>query len=263
MKNKWVTFAALAITFAATSHAASVTSRADVSTDFTGFLCDSGPIATPAGCSFSGFTGSFTLQATASASADASGLHAFASESGVSLISSDFIAQTEAIVDFLDGYHFSYAQPFNASLTITTTGAASGGTSYGFTQIDIGSAVAGDECYFFNSGSCTVNALVDPIVSDLLQIRMFLGAEAIDSGLGDYSALANFADTAFISSISFTDLNGNPLELAFTTDSGFTYPMIQSSPVPEPGTAVLFAVGVIGLVTVRRGSGGRAKQSVV
>ena len=57
-----------------------------------------------------------------------------------------------------------------------------------------------------------------------------------------------FFDTAFISGVSFTDLDGNPLDITYTTDSGFKYGVAA---IPEPETYALILVG-LAFVTGRK-----------
>lgn len=231
-----------------------------------GPVCSSGVVADSlASCSFSGALlpnqGGADLLASGSAYGDASGLHAFASEqTSASFFYPSYSVQTTAQVnlqDWLD--HFTYPDPFYVYETITTDGYTANPDSYGYTQIDIGDQTTFiDECYFFGAGSCTVSGLVIPSLGFGMSIDLF--AEAIIAGAG--SAAANFANTAYVSSLAFTDVNGIPLDLFYTTASGLTYPMSRPiGSVPEPATILLLSVALAGFVFSRYCWGGRATES--
>jgi hypothetical protein len=153
-----------------------------------------------------------------------------------------------------DTLHFLGPHPSVGYITITDTthGASSGGQSHGLTQMDIlnglGTAIGDRECSFNDAGACVLHDLVnfDTGISLHLLLDAFavvqLGGSTVGAG-STGSAVANFLDTSFISAISFTDANGNPLFLSFTSDSDLTYPMPQPvNGIPEPGTLLLGAL---------------------
>jgi hypothetical protein len=258
MDKRWIILGAFAFAWISRAAVAAsvIVSSATIGDNISGPVCSSPLFVGDASCSFTGALGNniftyATLSATARASADAEGLHAFASESGFSEVSS-FSVQTAATVEFHDWFYFSYSQPFQVSLTMTTFGSSTGGTSLGESETTISDGNSfGDDCVFFESGNCTVNGIVNPTVGGF-GLRMLLAAVAGNSGAGAFSGTSDFSDTAFISSIMFTDFNGNRLDLSFTTDSGFSYPMAEAISVPEPATVTLMAISLIGLSLTRR-----------
>jgi hypothetical protein len=150
---------------------------------------------------------------------------------------------TSQLVDFL--------RPLGTlpPLVRTTIRVTTHGAGDGFTQLDVSDAVTtGDECFFHNGGSCTVSILSDPSLG--ISLSLLLDAAAQCAGLlaGGCQGASNFLNTSFISAISFSDVNGNPLHLGFASDSGLAYPMPQI-PVTEPATLLLVAIGV---ATIRR-----------
>jgi hypothetical protein len=141
----------------------------------------------------------------------------------------------------------------NVFITVTTDGSASGIGSAD-TQLDISDGASGaNECVFVDAGQCTAHALMQLSGGFSLNLLLTALARVPQGGAtGSFSGSANFDDTAFISSISFTDMNGDPLLLSFTTQSGLTYPMPQPGGAPEPGTLALLGVGLAGLAAWRR-----------
>jgi hypothetical protein len=220
--------------------------------------CAAGPSAFPVSCTANGEnpTHIVSVGVAASAFGDAAGLHAQASSSMTALVSQGGPISVQATASSVlqDTLHITGAHPSIGYITITDTthGFASGGQSSGLTQMDIlnglGTAIGDRECNFNNAGNCVLHDLVnfDAGISLRLLLDAFAAVQFSGSMVGagtTGSSFANFVDGSFISAISFTDVNGNPLFLSFTADSGLTYPMPQpSNGVPEPGTLLLVAI---------------------
>ncbi len=260
----WISFV-ICIVMSPLGHAAPVFSNiAEIVTDGVfnaGQICNTGSSGSLVTCSVNGYLGPFAnanLNATSTAFGDASGLHATASEGihtlGAPAGSLGVITQAQSSLQ--DFFRFG-GQSGSAyvNMTITTHGASSGGASHGYTQLDlinVGSSTG--ECFFNNAGNCTVHMLFNLATGfrEVMELFALADVEGIN-GAGDFSAFATFSDTAFISSLLFTDLNGNPLNLTYTTDSGLTYPMPQPvNGIPEPSTIVLLGLGIAALGSLQR-----------
>jgi hypothetical protein len=210
---------------------------------------------TSGNCSLSYSDAAYSFLANVSSFGDSSGLHAQASAS-ISSISGGYII-AEGQVRLTDTLNFNVATPFTTtgyvSMTFTTDGSASGGNTpgfipnsppgvgYGLSSLNLNSS---HSCSFYNSGSCTVTLGVD--FYNNLTINAILSANAFPSVLGGSdSEFANFQNTGFISSLQFTDSNGNPLALNYTSSDGLANPMPQAvNGIPEPSS---FALSLVGL----------------
>ena len=239
-------------------------------TSGTALTVECGPLvsstsAVSCGAGAGDFYSTYTGSASASAWGDAYGLHAVASTDLIGLTDArgpvTLIAGAD--VQLQDWLYFpSYAgYTYNVYGYVTMTAATDGLLTPGGnanTQLDLGGSTPGYECYFSGSGSCTADTLVNFTTGFSLYLLLNVGATAeLDpSGVGyaagsSSSASADFSNTSFISGLSFTDVNGNPLSLTYTTASGLTYPMAQRvNGVPEPTTPSLLAIALISILPV-------------
>ena len=220
-------------------------------------------------CTFS-FThyisdGGITGNAIANAAIDAQGIHLFDEDMITRLpgFNPGYIISTHSQVDasWQDRLHAgNYSVPtfgyVNIGLTSEGTSTISGGSSVlgnaatFVANLLIGGGSATNPCHLGGAGSCTARQLVDLSVPFTIDVNATAftqgtilpnpdGTCCITSGGG---GTVRFFDTAFISGVSFTDLNGAPLNIAYTTDSGFQYGV---SPVPEPETYSLLVAGLL------------------
>lgn len=192
----------------------------------------------------------FNVLAYLGSSVDSNGLHAI-TRSEIFATSSDyhkssiFSATSNANASLQDMLHFSAAAPIvgYADLTLSAVGniGLGGSMTSQLTVSDGTSTAEYKSCFFgYGGGSCTVKLLVHFAdgVSVYDGISVFANA-TIGQGYGSAAtSITNFQDTAFISEVQFTDVAGNPLDLTYTTDSGYRYP--QASTVPEPATWLLW-----------------------
>lgn len=224
-------------------------------TDYFGALCVSGGAVQTSSCSYSGEDGLVSIVGSASATSNFTGLHARA-EIEVVLLRDLYVGGyggASARADLYDWIHIGLPGSGFVSLTVHTDGLASG-PGYGFTQLDVGSVVGAGECYFYDSGTCTVHVPIQFNVDFF--ILHTLGAVVPITIGGPAGTMASgqalFGDTSVISSLSFTDESGKPLDLAYTSSAGMIYPS-----VPEPTTLTLLVAGLAGLCLARRRSQAR------
>jgi PEP-CTERM motif-containing protein len=114
-----------------------------------------------------------------------------------------------------------------------------------------GSGVQRSTCQLTNAGICSTTLLVD--------FRSHVTIDATATGTAGAAVVPNpdgtcclfsggvqtinFSDTSFLSDITFTDLNGDPITVAYTTGSGFDYSVAAA--VPEPATWMLLSAGML------------------
>jgi hypothetical protein len=76
------------------------------------------------------------------------------------------------------------------------------------------------------------------------------GVTGSDPDGGTAYGVADVTNTAFVSALSFTDASGNPINVNYTSASGFVYAM---APVPEPTSYALLLCGLVVIsVTAKR-----------
>lgn len=195
-------------------------------------------------------TGPISASTSISAFADSAGLHSSVS-GAVSGAYEGLSALGNAY--FNDNLNFNVATitPGYMSMTISSVGTNSGGGSsttqlVAFANYD---QFQQSSCYFNNNGNCNLLYQVD--FSKTQYIQGFLNASvSLNSYAGISSGSVN--ETSFISGLRFTDLNGNPLKLSYTSSSGLTYPF--ATPIPEPQTyaMMLAGFGLLGFTARRR-----------
>jgi hypothetical protein len=204
------------------------------------------------------------LNGTAVAYGDAFGLHAGVSVGAGGDISADIGGSAGS--ELIDFWTFTGAFPTVAiaSLEITSHGieTANVGTGAASTQLNVSDGIASAECHFDNSGNCTANILFDPALGLSVVLNLAVKAECLLVGSGACSSDSDFLNTTFISALSFTDADGDPLDLTFTSESGLTFPMPQPT-VNEPATVALLGIGIVGVVVTRRVAYRRVREQIV
>jgi len=95
------------------------------------------------------------------------------------------------------------------------------------------------------SGNCCLDEISVPIQlgTGSFSLSAHLSATVSTSAIASLSA--DFSNTAEITAVQLVDSNGNPLgPITLTGASGFVYPAAASGAVPEPGSPVLFGLGL-------------------
>lgn len=187
----------------------------------------------------------------ASSSVDSAGLHAYAiatifDASGDVYKAGPFSVVSSANASLDDRFNFLSSAPESGLARISLTAEGTVGTGASFaSQLTAGNASDGySSCFVTHAGgSCSVNLAISfrqgIEVYQGIQIFAVATISLVD---GDSSrTITNFQDTAFVSGVSFFNSSGSPLELAYSTDSGYVYPLVSS--VPEPSKTILLLLG--------------------
>lgn len=194
--------------------------------------------------------GFLTENGVASSSVDHFGLHAYASqslsESGHSALG-EAQAESNSSAQAQDDFHFGASSPSSGRVNI-----AYSLDGFGF----VGAALiienpdnrSSSSCTLNASGTCTVSLLVNfqagfTVIDNIfVEVLSRVGGSDGDTNL----VVSDYRNTASISAINFFDANGEPLQLTFTTDSGFSYPQGgASTTIPEPAPWLLMAIGLL------------------
>jgi hypothetical protein len=206
-------------------------------------------------CTFSARADNLIEVAGASAaSVDGLGLHASSTVtetligSGVA-VAYPITANAFAFAAADDTLHFTAAAPNFGFVTFTLSAAGqvqNGSAVSNLFLTDLGSSGATVSCHIDDSGSCTVSEKIDFSAGLRLQSNLSVFGTAVVGAANGVSStgLADFSHTAAVSALSFTGLDGQPLALAYTADSGFAYP---AAAVPEPGSRLLMGWGMLAL----------------
>jgi len=121
---------------------------------------------------------------------------------------------------------------------------------------ETGKAVSGQ---VFGSGVVTLTGMLPFYFDRPLDLQFITNVYAATGISAAYSAstysgsaLANFADTAVLTSIQAYDMTGKLIpSITISAESGTIYPL-TADPVPEPGTLVLTGLGIAALLIRRR-----------
>ena len=199
--------------------------------------------------------GSYIVTDSALASVNSSGLH-LSSYSYLLVDSTKYgiasATRADATATFNDvlRFHGSPQQGGYVNVTLEADG-SSGFTPGGYASFQSILTVGNASCTLIDPNTCIASFRV----SDFGSFADLSASASVHTGASDLpnpdgtcciisggSGFANYGETTFIAGISFTDLNGNPVRVDYTTDSGNTYSALS---VPEPETYFLLLMGLI------------------
>jgi hypothetical protein len=206
-------------------------------------------------CTFSARADNFIeVEGLSAAAVDASGLHASTSVTetligGGAAVQYPISANAFAFATATDFLHFDASAPNVGFVTLTLSAAGqvqNGSAVSNLYLTDLGSSNATVSCHIDNSGACSVTEKIDFSAGLRLETNLSVFGTALVGGANGVSStgLADFSHTAEVSALGFSSLDGLPLALAFTADSGFSYP---AAAVPEPGSRLLMGWGMLAL----------------
>lgn len=181
---------------------------------------------------------------------DALGLHDYDEVDATGPVTPAIWVTTVATTRLQDWFYFNASDPQYAVMTMTVR---TDGAGAALTALDLGGGGAArvGECTFYDAGSCSVSV---PIANTAFGIGLSLQLHAYVQCAADplCASVSDYSNTSFISSVTFADANGNPLEMAYTTQSGLTYPMEQPAHgVPEPSSLLLAVAAMAALLGTR------------
>ncbi len=172
------------------------------------------------------------VESFATAYDDASGLHAAARTTFS--IQPSAVVSNSAYSQLDDVFTFTGPHPSQAVVTVVGNVVGNSNTQTFLTLSGFMSIGAG--CDVRGTGLCTAYETFSP--ENGFSLELYEVAVALAGG--NDSRVQEARVDAYISSLTFTDLAGNPLALAYTTQSGAVYPpAVAVSTVPEPNGLLL------------------------